>query len=279
MSGAGSTYVVTFDAVPAVMLNFVDTTLRVDEVQTLTLNASDGTFRLTLNDGADVTDPLSATVDANTLKTQLQTLTGVSNVTVVKDETRPFYTILFTGPGGENVNQLEVTASTLSRSVKDALETNLDIAITEPDDLKGFTAEITRGLAKNKFRVVIGGSDPDFPASAADGLTVLEIARPWEAGLTEQVPSFAGGSEFTLEKTNPNLLVDENEETDFFFLDDTDNVTSIQELPTAALVVEADHLTGLGMGGDQVIGGRLPGDPWWDPVHRARRADHQPRVG
>ena len=71
------------------------------------------------------------------------------------------------------------------------------------------------------------------------------------------MPSLAGGSEFTIEKTNPNLLVDENEETDFFFLDDTDNVTSFQELPSAELVVTADHLSGLGMGGDQLIGGTL----------------------
>ena len=88
-------------------------------------------------------------------------------------------------------------------------------------------------------------------------LATLEISRPWEGGLTEEVPSLTGNSEFTIEKTNRNLLVDENEETDFFFLNDTDNVTSIDELPTAELIVTADRLTGLGMGDDQLVGDEL----------------------
>jgi len=188
------------------------------------------------------------------LKAAIETL-GVT-VTVTKDSDRPFYTIIFTGPGGANVNQLEVVESTLERTVKEALETQLDTAITAPGDFQGYTLEITRGEAKNKFRVIIGGSDPEGD-SPDSGLTTLIISRPWEGGLTEEVPSLAGFSEYTIEKTNPNLLVDENEETDFFFLNDTDNVTSIGELPTAELIVTADHLSGLGMGGEQLIGGRL----------------------
>jgi Ca2+-binding RTX toxin-like protein len=257
VSGSGSTYLVTFASAPSTALGVYDGALRVDEVQTLTLNASLGTFKLTL-DGTlgNTTGLLDADVTAAELKTALESLADVSGVTVIKDAVDPFYTIIFTGPGGENVNQLDIVDSTLERTVKEALETNLDIAITKPEDLKDFTTEITRGDAKNKFRILIGGSDPD--ASLDSMLTTLDISRPWEAGLTDKVPSLLPGhSEYTIEKTNPNLLVDENEETDFFFLNDTDNVTSFSQLPTAELLVTADHLSGLGMGGTQVIGGRL----------------------
>ncbi|HSB87232.1 MAG TPA: hypothetical protein VLD86_13020, partial [Ilumatobacteraceae bacterium] len=260
VSGAGSTYIVTYEnatnPIPTLGV-FDDEALRVDEVQTLTLNASSGEFKLTLDDGAHRTAFLNAGTGVTTtaLESALQGLPGVTDVTVRKDADEPFYTIIFTGPGGQNVSQLEVVDSSLQRTVKEALQTKLDIVIAAPDDLKGFTTEITRGDAKNKFRIVIGGSDPD--TSPGSGLTTLEIARPWEAGLLDDVPSFAGGSEFTMEKTNPNLLVDENEETDFFFFNDTDNVASIQDLPTAQLIVTPTHLSGLGMSGDQLIGGSL----------------------
>lgn len=261
VSGSGSTYVVAFASNPGTALSVPTENLRIDEVQTLTLNASLGTFKLTL-DGTNTTGALSPGISAGALADALETLPGVTDVFVTKDAKDPFYTIIFSGPGGENVNQLQVVESTLERTVKEALETKLDTTITSPEDLKDFTLEITKGDAKNKFRIVTGGSDPDHPASPAAGLTVLEIARPWEAGLTTQVPSnipvvTGVPSEFTMEKTNPNLLVDENEETDFLFFNDTDNVTSISELPTAELIVTADHLSGLGMGGDQIIGGRI----------------------
>ena len=84
----------------------------------------------------------------------------------------------------------------------------------------------------------------------------LTVQRPWEGGLTPAVPTSA--SEYTIEAVNPNLLVDEDEETDFTFLNDTDNVTSFNELPsTAGLTVTADRLTGLGMSDNQTIGGKL----------------------
>jgi hypothetical protein len=253
VSGSGSTYVITFD-IDQGSLVVSDETLRVDEVQTLTLNASGGNFKLTLDDnGPNTTGLLSDSILPGALKVALEALPDVGTVDVVKDADSPFYTIIFNDSG--DVSTLEAIDSTLTRSVKEALETNLDTTITTPEDLKDFTLEITRGDAKNKFRVIIGGSDPD--ASPDSQLTVLEISRPWEAGLTDEVPNTGSGSDFTIEKTNRNLLVDENEETDFFFLNDTDNVTSIGELPTAQLIVTADRLTGLGMGGDQMIGDKV----------------------
>lgn len=260
VSGAGSTYIVTFEnaaIVPVALLEAPGTSLRVDEVQTLTVNASMGQFRLTLDDTlANTTALLDYDVTAAELEAALLALDAVDAVSVTRDADEPFFTIIMKGDGGqENLELLRVIDSSLERTVKEALETKLDTEINGPEDLSSYTLEITRGDAKNKFRIVIGGSDPD--ASPADGLTTLDISRPWEAGLKEDIPSLAGASEFTMEKTNPNLLVDENEETDFFFLNDTDNVTNIEELPTAQLDVTANRLTGLGMGGDQYVGDRL----------------------
>jgi Ca2+-binding RTX toxin-like protein len=260
--GSGSTYFIIFDANPGVELTVIDEDLRVDEVQTLTVNASSGDFHVSLDGGVTfapdlLIDPaLSSTVTETELAEAIESL-GFTDVTVVKDVDNPFYTIIYNGPGGEDVPQIEVGDLTLQRTVKEALETNLNITINEPDDLKDFALEITRGDAKNKVRLILGGSDPD--ASPDSGLTVLNLSRPWEGGLTDAVPSSSGPglSEFTIEKVNRNLLVDENEETDFFFLNDTENVTSIDELPTAELIITADRLRGLGMGGDQMIGDRL----------------------
>ncbi len=262
VSGSGSTYVITGAA--AAILEAPGTSLRVDEVQTLTINASSGEFALTLDDtSANTTTSLGSEVSAEDLQKALLALDAIDSVTVVKDENDPFYTIIMEGaPGHENLAQLEVVDAALEedrlkRTVKEALETQLDTVIESPEDLKTYTLEITRGDAKNKFRIVIGGSDPDDPASPADALTTVEISRPWEAGLKDEIPSLdPGESEFTMEKTNPNLLVDENEETDFFFMNDTDNVTDTDELPTANLYVTPDRLTGLGMAEDQLVGGR-----------------------
>jgi len=154
---------------------------------------------------------------------------------------------------GNDVN----LSDTLRRTVQEALNTELRTTITDPEDLKDFTLEITRGDAKNKFRVIIGAKSSESDGVPATELVTLDISRPWEAGLTDEVPSLASASEFTIEKTNRNLLVDENEETDFFFFNDTDNVTNISELPTAELIVTADRLTGLGMGEAQMIGDKL----------------------
>ncbi|HET6573208.1 MAG TPA: hypothetical protein VFG68_06375, partial [Fimbriiglobus sp.] len=134
-------------------------------------------------------------------------------------------------------------------SVRQLLESRLGITIDAAEDLIDLAIEITRGPAKNKFRLIVAAED------LGGGQVKLTVQRPWEGGLTTAVPTAA--SQFTIEAVNPNLLVDEDEETDFTFLNDTDNVTSFNELPTAELTVTGDRLTGLGMSGDQMIGGKL----------------------
>ena len=161
------------------------------------------------------------------------------------------YTVEFTDPASTNFAPLEVDGSGLVRTVGEAIESKLGIDITSPEDLEDFTIEITRGVAKNKVRTIIGATGD------VKGILTLTVDRAWQGGLTTEVPT--GNSFFTIEKTNPNLLVNENEETDILTVNDTDSVVSginRAELPAGKLTVTAGQLTGLGMSGDQVIGGR-----------------------
>ena len=262
VSGSGTTYVVDFDSDPGTALSFPpgDEELRIDELVTLRIDASSGSFKLKV--GSATTDPISYNTDPNALagaiETALEALmnidgmsTDLNDVRVTPDDVLDaFFTIQFEDPGGFAIDGVEVVDSTLRRTVAEAIRTAVDLTgpIATADDLKGFTLEITRNDAKNKIRLINGGDD------TGPTLT-LDVSRPWEAGLTDAVPSATPpASEFTVEKTNPNLLVDEREETDFFFLNDTDNVTNIDELPTAQLIVTADRLTGLGMADTQLIG-------------------------
>ena len=132
--------------------------------------------------------------------------------------------------------------------------------------------EIVKNDAKNKIRLVSDGTSETRDVGGDDHtFFVLEVDRPWEGGLTREIPD--SDSLFTLEETNPNLLVDENEETDILYLNDDDSVVSYYNdtdgdgisdvtLDAGKLRITADRLTGLGMapdpqfvGGDPVDGG------------------------
>lgn len=118
--------------------------------------------------------------------------------------------------------------------------------IVTVSDLTTFTIEISAGDAKNKIRVITGGTD------LGSDIYRLDVGRPWQGGLNDQVPT--SSSTYTIVTTNSNFLVDENEETDILYVNDTDSVVSTP-LPEGDLRVTAHQLTGLGMAGDQVIGG------------------------
>jgi Ca2+-binding RTX toxin-like protein len=268
--GLNRTYTVTFlSHGPGALAPFAVNTddIRVDEVQTLTINASAGSYRLSLDGGTTTTDPIAHNADTATLKARLESLVGVDEVEVKRDEIRNgfLYTIRFINPS-QDFPTLEVVSSTLERTVKESIETKLRLDLEEPDDLIGFTLEITRGLAKNKQRLIIGGTIDETNTN----LWILDINRPWEGGLTTDIPNQF--SEFTIENTNPNLLVNENEETDILYLSDADSVVSFRNvvmvdgelveifLPAGQLIVRSDQLLGLGMtsGAEEVTIGSGP---------------------
>jgi hypothetical protein len=267
--GAGSQYEVEFanpggETIPLLMNDSGNQNLIIREVQTLRIDATTGTFVITGMTGG----PLAFNPTELALETALAPL-GVE--AVIKDANEPVFTIYFTADADEPELEVSVDPSEilLEQTVQYAIETKLNLEeplTSDPEQLVDFTLEIVRGDAKNKFRLVTGVTVDPVNAN----LFLLDIDRPWEGGLTRTVPSF-DSSLFTLEATNPNLLVDENEETDILFLNDDDSVVSFEnditgdgisdvELPSGALTVTPGQLTGLGMAPDPVVGGEpVPG--------------------
>lgn len=136
-----------------------------------------------------------------------------------------------------------------------ALSSELNMAITVPSDLVGMTVEITDGPAKNKTRIIRSGRAVNINGTPQWRFTV---DKPWQSGLTSEKPTT--DSSYTMFETNPNFLVDEENQRDILVVNDTDNVTSYTELPSGELKVTADQISGLGMTDDQVIGGdTIPG--------------------
>ena len=259
--GAGSQYEVEFDNPGAETISLLANdgghqNLIIREVQTLRVDATSGKFVVEgMTGGA-----LDYNASEGAMETALATL-GVE--AVVKEGA--VYTVYFSADADQP--ELVVTSDSgdpLQQTIQYAIETKLSLAeplTADPTQLVDFTLEIVRGDAKNKFRLITDVTvDP-----INDKLYLLDIDRPWEGGLTPIVPS-ADSSLFTLERTNPNLLVDEDEETDILYFNDDDSVVSYDNgvlgmLEAGALTVSADQLLGLGMAPDpSVVGGRnVPG--------------------
>jgi hypothetical protein len=154
------------------------------------------------------------------------------------------YTITFLDPGNVGFEQLEVVENVkgqpeefkLERTVKEAIETKLvmEEVLVSPEQLIDYTIEIVKYDAKNKIRLISDGTsedrwvdlDGDDVDDEEHTFFILEVDRPWEGGLTREIPD--SDSLFTIENTNPNLLVDENEETDILYLNDDDSVVSFK---------------------------------------------------
>jgi hypothetical protein len=148
------------------------------------------------------------------------------------------YTITFLDPGNVGFEQLEVVENVkgqpeefkLERTVKEAIETKLvmEEVLVSPEQLIDYTIEIVKYDAKNKIRLISDGTTETRDAGDTFDHTffILEVDRPWEGGLTREIPD--SDSLFTIENTNPNLLVDENEETDILYLNDDDSVVSFK---------------------------------------------------
>jgi Ca2+-binding RTX toxin-like protein len=280
VQGTGSLYQVTFDqSGPAlnVAINKLvvqSHTLRIDEIQSLNVQASNvgagnNRFKLRFAGSTTTTDFLDHNISAADLETAVEGLlsaafgTVSASVEVIKDDTsnNDSFTIIFRSPGNANVAQLEVVAGTdfqLRRYAADAIDVQLrleDSVRVDALQLVDYTIEITRGDAKNKVRLITDVTNDPLDSS----VLILTVDRPWQGGLTRQIPD--ADSLYTIQDTNPNLLVDENEETDVFYLNDDDSVVSFNnpggiQLQEGKLVVTADRLTGLGMAPDpQFVGG------------------------
>jgi Ca2+-binding RTX toxin-like protein len=140
------------------------------------------------------------------------------------------------------------------------------------DALNNVALEITRGEGKNKVRLI---EDAEFDQA---GNLLLTLNKAWDNPLTP--PGVPGSSsQYTLFNANPNLLVNEAEQVDFLFFNDSDNVNSFDDPALAPGATNAFaegrmffddenkfgaegreeflnrfRIVGFGMGGDRTIG-------------------------
>jgi Ca2+-binding RTX toxin-like protein len=282
VGASGTTFIITFSGdIENFDLGVEFSGLVIDETQVMRIQANEGHFRLGLQDLAITGNLPQVTGDiefdnvltqlADNIKEALEGIPGIDagDVEVVARDGGVlgiFVDITFVGGASDiNVSQLQVLgaekeAEGLKRTVKQAIEAKFGIELNDEADLDqliDLTLEITQGPGKNKARVITDVTGD------VDGKVTFELARPWEGGFVLDGVPIGSQSEFTIESTNPNLLVDENEETDLLILNDTDSVVSYRNvidvdgdeqtvfLPAGALTVTADRLHGLGMSAGQ----------------------------
>jgi Ca2+-binding RTX toxin-like protein len=150
-----------------------------------------------------------------------------------------------------------------------------------PADLVHLSLQVTDGSAKNKVRIITGAVDN------GNGTWTLTLSHPWLSPFTGDPanptdPSLPDAtSHYTLAVTNPNLLADERDQSNLLQVYDGDNPSSYNDPAlgggtnpqavgqlfydtTFQTGVDAHgsptflnmfRITGLGMGGDRVIGG------------------------
>jgi len=230
-------------------------------VQEIAINADGGTFTLSYNGGTS-SGPLAFDAPAIAVQNAIKGLPGVNNVKVAQNGN--VYQVTFLDPTS---GVLAITAD--GANLKPSL----------PADVVGYTIEITRGPAKNKTRIITG-------ALLSGANWVLTLDKPWFSPFNKDASVPDGPSQFTLHKTNPNLLVQEETQANLLQVYDTDNPASYNDshLPAGQtnafgqgqLFFDANpfgpadakgvvpqlnqfRITGFGMGANRCIGG--PGDP------------------
>ena len=175
--------------------------------QDVAINGTSGTFTLTYKThttGALAFNAPAVTVE-NALRSIVQAAEGTSwDVTVAQNGT--VYQVTFLNTGGSTPGTLTGDASNLGPH--------------NPTDLVNETILITEGPAKNKTRIIKGGTID------AQGNWVLILDKPWFSPFTADASFPTSDSEYTLLSTNPNLLVDEASQANLLLLYDTDNPAS-----------------------------------------------------
>jgi Ca2+-binding RTX toxin-like protein len=98
--------------------------------------------------------------------------------------------------------------------------------LTDPNQLRNVSLQVTHGPGKGKVRIISGGSALD----AHHWVLTLghEWFSPFPAPGNSEVPDAT--SKYVLLQTNPNLLVTEADQTDILQVHDTDNVNSFDDL-------------------------------------------------
>jgi hypothetical protein len=231
------------------------------QIDTLAIYANSGSFTLGL--GASSTGPLAYDISAAGLQTAIAGLAGIGagnvNVTSTAGGT---YKIVFASSlnpsvlstllanGGalirDDIQVLTVQAGTGSYTLSDGTNTTGLIA----SDASATTVQqALQSLLTlpDKVRVVMTAKG--LPGSVQNVYTITYLSGTDKPQLVANVAALYDAGKFTLTTTNPNLLVDENTQTDNLYIYDGDNPSN------ASGVLTASAITGLGMPATQTIGG------------------------
>src|SRR5438132_2807271 len=232
------------------------------KVQYISVNATGGTF--TLSYGADTTAPLAFDAPRVAVSNALKALPGIATLL-----SAPNAGLSVASNGSVYQVTFRNTTSTVSVLGSDGSQ----LKPLTPADLIGFTVLITKGPAKNKTRIVTG--------AVANGANwVFTLDKAWFSPFTNDASKPDATAQYTLLKTNPNLLVKEETQANLLFMYDTDNPASyIDHGPNPfgegrmfydispfgprdengdIPLLNQYRVTGFGMGHDRCIGG--PGD-------------------
>jgi Ca2+-binding RTX toxin-like protein len=236
-----------------------------NKIQDIAVNATGGTFTLTY--GGNTTVPLAFDAPSVTISDALKALPGIA--------------ALLSTPNAylrvsSNGSVYQVTFLGVTSSVSLLTANGIALKPLTPADLIGFTILITRGPAKNKSRIITQAN------AISSSAWLLTLEKSWFSPFTNDSSKPDATSEYTLLKTNPNLLVKEEEQANLLFLYDTDNPSSYNDphltpnpfgegrmfydtSPFGPRDEDGNianlnqfRITGFGMGHDRCIGG--PGD-------------------
>src|SRR5262249_1246375 len=150
------------------------------------------------------------------------------------------------------VQVLTVYENTGSFTLTHGPDTTTDISTTNPSAAALQAAlEALPSIGAGNVQVVMTSKGLD--GSKQDVYTITFLTHKDESQLiakvNSNVVSLFDAGKYTLKLTNPNLLVDENAQTDNLYMFDGDNPSD------ASGVFTQSTITGLGMPASQVIGG------------------------
>ncbi len=171
-----------------------------NEVQYLDVRATGGTFTLTF--GGQTTDPIAFNASALQLELALEALGGIDDVKVSKNS---------------NVFKIEFKGAQANTDVATLVAGISGLKPVTPADLIDFSITITRGPAKNKVRIITGAQD------LGGNQWKLTLSKSWVSSFTHDASKPNSTSGYTLDVTNPNLLVKEETQADILWVNDTDN--------------------------------------------------------
>ncbi len=231
------------------------------QIDTLAIYANSGSFTLGL--GASSTGPLAYNISAADLQTAIAGLAGIGagnvNVTSTTDGN---YKIVFASSLNPSVlSTLSANSSALVRNDIQVLTVQEGTGSYTLSDGTNTTGLIASGASAttvqqalqslltlpDKVQVVMTAKG--LPGSVQDVYTITYLTGTDKPRLVANVASLYDAGKFTLTTTNPNLLVDENTQTDNLYVYDGDNPSN------ASGVLTASAITGLGMPASQTIGG------------------------